>query len=317
METRLGTPLATFSEALVLTLLFATTAIPSSAQQYVFRSVDVPGVAGTLIGGNNNSGVIAGCYQMTGPSSDYLAFVLNDAKFTVAEYPNAVSTCVNGVSGNGKYAGAYAKSDGIGHGFLLSNKTFKSIDYPNAAFTEAYGVNDSGIVSGDYSDGSAYHGFTWHGGTFTHVDFPGASNTYVTGINDSGDVVGTYTMGGTYHGFLLSGGNFSTIDYPGSIYTSLFGINNLSQIVGFYYNSDTVNHGFSDFAGIFSTLDYPGAASAAIGINDSGQVVGQWFGGGSNPSPYDEHGYLATPAGGSKPAVRGVPGPHGRLVSRH
>ena len=52
-----------------------------------------------------------------------------------------------------------------------------------------------------------------------------------------------------------------------------------------------MTHGFVDTGGSFTTIDVPGASSTqgAFGINDSGQIVGWWFG------AIGEHGFLATP----------------------
>ena len=53
-------------------------------------------------------------------------------------------------------------------------------------------------------------------------------------------------------------------------------------------------------------MNYPGAfASSLTGINDTGQVVGVWFGPTGSPHGYDGHGFLATPVPGSHAAERG------------
>jgi hypothetical protein len=294
-----------FLGSTLLILLARIATLDAQAQQYVFRSIDVPGAgATTFISNNNNAGAIGVCYQAAGFSSDYVALVLAHAAFKIVKNPpNGVSTCPFGLSNNGKVAGAYDDKNGKTHGFLLVGTTYTSIDHPGAIATYAQGVNNSGVVGGYYYDGSAYHGFTWNGGTFTSVDFPGASETDVFGINDSGAMVGTYRLGGVYHGFQLTGNTFTTIDYPGSAFTSAFGINNSGHIVGFYYLNDGINHAFVDASGSFSTVDYPGSlASAAIGINDVGQIVGDWFG---TLNAYDRHGYLATPIPGKRDAERG------------
>jgi probable HAF family extracellular repeat protein len=279
--------------------------LDAQAQQYVFRSIDVPGAgATTFISNNNNAGAIGVCYQAAGFSSDYVALLLANAAFKVVKNPpNGISTCPFGLSNNGKVVGAYEDKNGKTHGFLLVGKTYTSIDHPGAVATYAQCVNNSGTVCGYYNDGSTRHGFTWNGGTFTGVDFPGASETDVFGINDSGAMVGAYRLSGVSHGFQLTGNTFTTVDYPGASFTSAFGINNSGHIVGFYYLNDGINHAFVDASGSFSTLDYPGSlASAAIGINDVGQIVGDWFG---TLNAYDRHGYLATPIPGKRDAERG------------
>jgi hypothetical protein len=57
-------------------------------------------------------------------------------------------------------------------------------------------------------------------------------------------------------------------------------------------------HGFLLSGGNFSTIDFPGAAfTQAIGINDHGQVVGEYR------SPGVDAGFLATPVTGTSEAA--------------
>lgn len=161
--------------ALTTVMLLSLLALANSAQaqQYVFRSVDVPGAAWTLMGGNNNAGSITGCYQIEGFSSNYAGVLLSNAAFKPVKYPKSMSTCLYGASNNGELAGAYSDSSGKVHGFTLTGKTYVNIDYSGAVDTYVNDVNNAGVAAGDYFDGSANHGFTWQGGTFTHIDFPG------------------------------------------------------------------------------------------------------------------------------------------------
>src|ERR1700730_14187078 len=119
---------------LLLTVI-ATGSAP--AQQYVFRSVDVPGAAETIVGGNNNAGEITGCYPIAGFSSDGVGFLLANGAFKAVKYPGPVSTCLTGMSNNGKIAGYYADTSGKVHGFLLVGKTYTKINYPGAVDTYA------------------------------------------------------------------------------------------------------------------------------------------------------------------------------------
>jgi probable HAF family extracellular repeat protein len=80
--------------------------------------------------------------------------------------------------------------------------------------------------------------------------------------------------------------NFKTFDaVAGVTYTQAFAINNKDQIVGDYKDAKGVFHGFvtngqdpTDPKN-FTTIDYPGKGTAytkAFGINDKGQVVGDY-----------------------------------------
>jgi len=185
--------------------------------------------------------------------------------FSSVDYPGASNTLALGINDSGKIVGNYQTDSG--HGFLKDGMNFISIDYPGLAST-ASGINDSGKIVGFAGD----HGFLLSGGLFTTVDFPGAVSTAATAINNSGQIVGYYlaAQGG---GFLLSGGVFTTIIGQAR------GINNGGHIVGFYPAAGT-NHGFLLSGAAFTPLDFPGAVSTeAYGINDSVQIVGNYFDG--------------------------------------
>jgi probable HAF family extracellular repeat protein len=77
---------------------------------------------------------------------------------------------------------------------------------------------------------------------------------------------------------------FTTINVPGSGFTNALGINNADQIVGYFFqDTPPSNNGFLYQNGAFTTIEAPGslALSAAIGINDRGQIVGESDLGGS------------------------------------
>jgi hypothetical protein len=124
---------------------------------------------------------------------------------------------------------------------------------------------------------------------FSTVDeplaFPGETEAF--GINDAGLIVGTFLdTAVVQHGFLLSGGGFATIDDPDGP-TAATGINSAGQIAGF-----AGGHGFLKTGAIFSTFDFPtGTNTGARGINDPGQIVGQYQGADAHT-----HGFLKTGA---------------------
>jgi uncharacterized membrane protein len=100
------------------------------------------------------------------------------------------------------------------------------------------------------------------------LDVPGGFNTQAYGINSLGEVVGYYS-GGV---FLYSGGSYATLSgMPPSPFAQ--GLNARHQVVGTYLVHDGAN-GFLWGGGSYTTIGL-GGGSAALGINDAGQVVGQ------------------------------------------
>jgi probable HAF family extracellular repeat protein len=165
---------------------------------------------------------------------------------------------------------------------------FTTLDPPGSVqtqFLNATGINASGQIVGQYDDaGGTRHGFLLSGGSFTTLDAPGSHFTIAYGINASGQIVGLYYDNipavDTHHAFLLSGGSYTTLTPPGSTSTGATGINASGQIVGGYIPSGigATEHGFLLSGGTYTTFDPPGSSFTGIyaGINDSGQVVGQY-----------------------------------------
>jgi uncharacterized membrane protein len=282
-----------------LFIAFVTIGTDSAwGQQYVFRSIDVPGAAATVIDSNNNLGATVGCDWMTGFSSGRLGFLLSDGILKTVKYPGATDTCAEALSENGKIVGHYVDASGATHGLRWIGKTYSSFDYPGAVDTYGFGVNDSGAIIGFYFDGTGVHSFKLKSGVFTNLDPPGAAGSIANTINDSGQIVGYYSLtdpevNSGRQGYLLSGGKYTSINYPGEPETIAEGLNNAGQVVGYYIDSSSVYHGFTDFSGTFSTLDYPGATdSFPAGVNEAGQIVGSWTG---SSYAYDFHGFLASP----------------------
>ncbi len=128
--------------------------------------------------------------------------------------------------------------------------TFSTIDVPNAVGTfGTRGINNSGQIAGSYNDSNnMQHGYLLSGGSFTTIDYPGTGpsstgyfgGTWVQGINDSGVMVGGHgpTTLGIAYGFVYSGGTFSSINFSGAPGGSL--------------------------------------SADAIGINNAGEIVGQY-----------------------------------------
>jgi hypothetical protein len=295
--------LAFRSLTFVLLVMFAARSL--QAQQYVFRSVDVPGATSTLPECNNNLGQIVGNFYVGGFNSNTQNFLLSQGVFKpVPGYPGGAVTGLIAVNpSGGKYVGWWQDTSGNTHGFYLSGGKYISFDYPGAVWTEAIDINDAGTIVGLYFDGTADHGFKLQSGKFTNIDPPGAAGSFAETVNNSGQVVGMYSLtsgqlASGVQGYLLTSGSYTTINYPGATQTAAIGLNSSGQMVGWYLDSGGAYHAFADLGGTFSTVDYPGAAqSQGIEINDEGQILAVWYG----PAPdfYDQHGYIANPIPGT------------------
>ena len=139
--------------------------------------------------------------------------------------------------------------DGIAHGFVLNKGVFTKIpDVPGSVPTAVppktiqttiNGINAPGRFTGIYGDGTRPHAFVWSDGAYTKPLEPlDAIQSQAGFINAQGQVVGAYrTLDEKRHGFIWTRGNFTTFNVPG---------------------------------------DHPLFGTVAFGINDVGQVVGNF-----------------------------------------
>ena len=172
--------------------------------------------------------------------------------------------------------------------------TFFSVTDPFAKpgnNTQVFGINATGQIVGGYVDNlNKEHGFLYTAGTYVTLDVPGATFTEAFGINSSGQIVGTFfDKNFNEHSFLFSNGSFTTIDNPNpaATLTEARGIDSSGNIVGILSGSG--DHAFVRLAnGGFFRTDPPGAIRAdGLGINDTGQLVGDFA-----TSNIGFHGYV-------------------------
>jgi uncharacterized membrane protein len=127
---------------------------------------------------------------------------------------------------------------------------------------------------------------------FHKANVPGAVQTYPSGINNQGVVVGTYEdASNTFHGYILQGKKLTTLDVPQGSNTSVGHLTRKGtiQVVGSYKNSTGRYLGFLYKNGKYKDIPGPKNAisSAAIGISDTGVIVGEY-----SDSSHLTHGYL-------------------------
>jgi len=156
---------------------------------------------------------------------------------------------------------------------------------PAADVTFPFDVNDSGVIVGNVIVGDAGSSFILRDGVTIVFDPPRAAGfSELSAINNRGDAVGDYLdADGIDRGFLRTADgaivdlpdpdpNF-TVNLPG-------GINSRGAIVGSYAvaPSQRICIAYLLQDGRYQTIDIPGARCVlANGINDRGDIVGNWF----------------------------------------
>jgi hypothetical protein len=203
--------------------------------------------------------------------------------FTRIDYPGAAVTRVIGVNDHLEMVGHYIMPGGVRHAMLLKLGTFIPLDpdgilgtHPSAATQ----INNRGEITGWYSDATGRHGYVLRGDALTTIDFPGSSYTQVNGVSDQGVMFGHFRdAAGVFHGFVLRGPSFEQMDAPGAVDTLPYYVNARGDTIG-EWDPDprVIGHGFLlTKDGEWVSFDAPGAApdsSAAIGINDRGEILG-------------------------------------------
>jgi uncharacterized membrane protein len=191
-------------------------------------------------------------------------------------------------------------------GLTQAQYQFSTIDVPGATATAA-NSNSTHEIAGDFFDAHGKdHGFVLNNGVFTMIDVPGAVNTIIDGINALGQLGGTYQdSNGTFHAFFGNKVGFTTLDPPNAIRSLGDGINAQGQLVGTYRTLETLpdgskvqkRHGFIWRNGTFTTFNVPGDhpvfGTVAFGINDIGEVVGDYV----DASRGIRHGFLRSSDG--------------------
>jgi uncharacterized membrane protein len=186
--------------------------------------------------------MVAGGFQESS-RAEYLKQESAVLKYTKIDYPGARDTNVTGVNNQDQIlGGAITIENGVevSRGFLMKNGVFSSpIEVPRTNYTAPMGINNLGqITIATRDENNLIHGFLLDNGRFSQIDYPGSTQSGPHAINDLGNIVGFVQFGGNSLGYLLT---------PGG----------------------TPNP--------FSLIVYQKASTDAYGINNNGDIVGDFL----------------------------------------
>ena len=269
---------------------------------YVFRTIDVPGATNTHLNGINNLGQVVGTFVQDRIG---YGFLFDGETFTTLTFPGANHTAAKGINDTGQIVGSYGSlTFRLGeHGFLFDDGEYTTLDVPGGLLTMPEDINNEGQIAGVFTTAEGGHGFFFNGEDYLRLDVADAYRTEALGVNDAGFVAGrTYEgepmgtdgqISGHWTGFTHDVGGFDFIR-GGLTSVSVTDVNNAGQLVGWW----TPNNGLDDYArGFFldgaeyTSIRFPGAEhTAALGLNDKGQIVGYYW-----AREYGMHGFIATP----------------------
>ena len=192
---------------------------------------------------------------------------------------------------------------GYGNGSIFNGFTltlppapgnFTRLNVPGAdGGTQVIGISNGGTSVGFYVKAGVTHGFANTGGqlgTFTTVDdAPSFAFTQLLGINHNGDTAAGYWTTdptgatGQLAGTVKGGPGFTSPTFiginnllPVNDNSQATGVNDGGWIVGFYQEGANFT-GFLDKSGAISSILFPGSVSTQVlGINDFGEMVGDY-----------------------------------------
>ena len=282
----------------------ASTDADASGPALTYAAIDFPGAYDTVAAGINDLGDIVGWYDLASTAQAPLwhGFLLSGGRFTTINHPNAALTQPTSINNHGDIAGkALIGQPATGQfaGFFLSHGAFTDIVPPGAINAYANGVDDNALVIGTYELTigivGAYGSYRWQNGAFVSSTVPdaGSPGAFPMGISSNGSFV-TADPGP----IVFSNGSSTPVQSPCPDLFAARGVNNRGQFVGtccspnsgdcqtYLYDAAT----FLLLAVPSGNLSIPYVANNrdALGINNAGQIVGNYVG-----REGRAHGFLA------------------------
>ena len=275
----------------------------STRPNYIFESIDVPGVDFLELTASSDFGDYAGNTRST-DGRKMVAWTLIDGVFTRYDFPGSQNTYFYALGNNGVAAGHYQDSEGLYHGIILGEDgELRQYDFPNAVQTQIYGISDAtGALTGNFIDAEGVRrGFSGD----AIIEYPGAVETFADFVS-AGRIVGSYIdTEGMYHAYVrTSTGRFVPFDLGRGndfAYFFIHGINDVGVLVS---RAQTVADIPRTYVGRFTEpkeLRFPGSVSTeGWNINQDGSVVGHY-----DTPDGRRHGFIARPATDAEIALFG------------
>ena len=248
--------------------------------EYLFETIEVPGVDFLELTSTNDLGHFAGNTRGT-DGEDMVGFTLIDGVLSTYDVPDSLTFGFYGLNNVGQAVGFYQDVNEISHGVIVQDGELSQFDFPGAAETEIFGVSESGLLIGDIFDADGtIHGFVGS----EQFDVPGAVITYADDMNTAGTLVGSYVdTDGIYHGYIRhADGSFTTFDFPGMLsnleYLFVNAINDAGVIVFRAKAFESLEQTYIRLPnGELKELKFPGSVTTvARDIDRVGQVVGYY-----------------------------------------
>ena len=261
---------------------------------YIFETIEVPGVDFLEVAASNDFGDYAG--NTRSPDGEKtIGFTLIDGVFKTYDFPGSLNTYFYALDNAGKAAGHYKGPDDLYHGVILEGGELQQYDFPGAAETNIYGLSDeTGALSGNIVDAAGVsHAFSGD----LIITFPGAVATYGDFVNAAGAVVGSYVdADGMFHGFIRHpDGSFTTIDLPKMPNLEFLFVNTITDVGLIGFRAKAVNDILRSYIllpdGTLYEVRLPGSVTTVVrNVNQDGSIIGYY-----DLPDGRRHGFLGRP----------------------
>ena len=264
-----------------------------SAQDYVPFSLESLGAGsphdGTTVAlGINDSGVVVGTSRLRLKNQRHACYWPPTGGVTDIGTLGGTYSVGYAINNQGEIVGASSDSSDVGEQAFLWTPGAGMQDLPSLGLgvqDVANAINNNGAVVGYSCLGSQctgdYHAFLWtpSGGIQDLGTLPGGIKTFAYGINSANHVVGTVQLPNGGAAFIWTPTTGMQELAPGSGLQGYgaVAINDSDEVIGYFVDpTDNESHAFlwTQANGLKDLGVLPGGWSEAIGINNSGDIVG-------------------------------------------
>ena len=247
---------------------------------YIFETIEVPGVDFLEVSASNDFGDYAGNTRSS-DGEKTIGFTLIDGVFTTYDFPDSLNTYFYAFDNAGRAAGHYQGTDELYHGVIMEDGELTQYDFPGAVQTFIYGMSDeTGALSGNIVDEA---GVSRAFSGDLSITFPGAVATYGDFVNAAGAVVGSYVdADGMPHGFIRNpDGSFTTIDLPTMPNLEFLFVNTITDAGLIGFRAKAVNDMLRSYIflpdGTLYEVQLPGSVNTVVrNVNQDGSIIGYY-----------------------------------------
>ena len=126
-------------------LLWALSEPSEAAVDYIFETIEVPGVEFLELTSTNDLGHYAGNTRDSDGESA-VGFTLIDGVLSTYNIPNSLTFGFYGLNNAAQAVGFYQDENEVSHGVIVQDGKLTSFDFPGAAETEIFGISESGVT---------------------------------------------------------------------------------------------------------------------------------------------------------------------------